>query len=99
MSARQAGQRWECEACGEPLIGALGRSGRIAPITVAPYDDGNVLLHNRIDGSNRIVCSWVLAGDTLAKARENDVQLRRNHFMSCPHADRFRPHPKEDPHA
>jgi hypothetical protein len=37
-----------------------------------------------------VVLAWTLGGDTLAKARANNVQLRRNHFMDCREAARFR---------
>lgn len=93
------GEQRPCEACGEELIGARTRTGKVAPITVQHYEDGNVLLHRvheRTEGiagvphGIKVVCAWVLAGDTLEKARENGVELRRNHFYGCPDAQRFR---------
>lgn len=88
MSQRRPGERWSCEGCSEALIGAQTREGKVAPITVAAYDDGNVILH-RV-GAEKVVTAWTLGGDTLKKAKDNGVELRRNHFFGCPAAERFR---------
>lgn len=93
MSGRLQGQRWTCE-CGERLVGALTVNGKVAPITVADYDDGNVWLGRRMtpegpDGYE-VICA-VLAGPLLEKGRESGMALHRNHFYGCPLADRFRP--------
>jgi hypothetical protein len=90
MSALQAGERRPCAACGTQIVGALTVNDRVAPITVDPHEDGNVLLH-RHAADPKVVRAWVLGGDALQKARDNGVELRRNHFMDCAHADRFRP--------
>lgn len=98
---RHAGERWPCEGCGEELVGALNPStDKVSPITVAPYDDGNVLLHRHTDNPGAVL-AWTLGGDVLAKARANSVELRRNHFFGCPQAARFKPPTttEEDAHA
>lgn len=92
--ARAPGERWDCEGCGEPLVGARSKIGKVLPITVAPKDNGNVLLHRVHEpegpSGEMVVCAWVLAGDTLGKARDNGVELRLNHFADCARAEDFK---------
>lgn len=84
MAKREPGERWTCE-CGKPLVGARSKNGKVSPINVEPSEDGNVLLHKRAGE----VSAWVLAGDTLAKAREAGVELRLNHWADCPMRDEY----------
>lgn len=88
---REPGQRWNCEGCAAPLVGARSKNGKVSPITVEPKDNGNVLLHRRAGE----ITAWVLGGDTLEKARENGVELRLNHFADCPQREQF----ERAPHA
>jgi hypothetical protein len=91
MSQRTAGERWNCEGCQTELVGALNpNTGKVAPITVAPHEDGNVLLHRHVENPTEVL-AWTLGGACLEKARAAGVQLRRNHFMDCREAARFRP--------
>lgn len=89
---RAPGERWQCEGCGEPLIGALTIAQKVAPITTARYDDsdampGNVWVGRRKDGT--LICI-TLSGALLAKAREQGMALHCNHFAQCPDAARFK---------
>ena len=85
---RQPGARWICE-CGQQLVAARTRSGRIAPITVDPKEEGNVLLFRSPAEGAELSCRN-LSGPALEGLREQEVPLRLNHFATCPIADRFR---------
>lgn len=90
-SKREPGERWNCAACGEMLIGALTIAGKVAPITVTPYDTddamaGNVWLGRRKDGT--VICA-TLSGALLEKARAEGLALHLNHFANCPDKARF----------
>lgn len=92
MAVRQPGDCWNCEACGVRLVGARTRQGRVAPVEVEPHASGNTLLFKADDGV--LTCAVTGRGveDPIAMwLTMNGVPLRRNHFASCPHADRFRP--------
>lgn len=87
---RKAGDRWECE-CGEQLVGALTSTGKVAPITLAVYDEtdpmaGNVWLGRRKDGT--VIC-LTISGPLLDLARREGLALHLNHFATCPNAERF----------
>lgn len=107
---RRPGERWDCEACGEPLIGALTVNGKVSPITVEPKANGNVWLGrsrsrwawdgerwSEMDGpiAQRVTVCAVLAGPLLDQLREKNVGLHLNHFADCPNAGRFRTESKE----
>lgn len=88
MSLALGAQR-DCEACGERLVGAAKPGERkVAPITVAPKETGNVLLWRDPDGTPR----YAIVGHerTREYLRALDVPLRLNHFADCPKARRFR---------
>ena len=92
MPKREPGETWRCEACGEALIGALTKEGRTAPLEHASHEDGNVLVFRPTGHSVNagVLCCRTFAGGVLAALRREAIPLRRNHFASCPHADRFR---------
>lgn len=92
---RHPGEMWRCEACGEPLIGALTMKGSVAPVELKGKDGANVWLGRRWlnGGEDSVVICAVLSGPLLEKAREIGMSLHRNHFALCPQADRFRPFP------
>lgn len=91
MSAkRKAGDRWECE-CGEQLVGALTSTGKVAPITLAVYDEsdamaGNVWLGRRKDGT--VIC-LTIGGPLLDLARAEGLALHLNHFANCTAREKF----------
>lgn len=90
MAERQPGQHWTC-SCGERLVGALGLSGKVSPITLAVYDaaddmPGNVWLGRRKDGT--VVCA-TLGGPLLEEARRQGIALHLNHFANCPERQKF----------
>jgi hypothetical protein len=74
-----------CEACQKPLVWAVTKTGRTAPVELDPHPEGNVLVF-RVE--SRIECRTA-AGFALDWLREQGVPLRLNHFASCPQADRF----------
>lgn len=75
-----------CEACSAPLIWALSRKEKPAPITREPSEDGNCLIFK----AGEEIRYAVLTGDVLEWAREQGIPLRLNHFADCPERDRFR---------
>lgn len=91
--AREEGERWECEACGTHLVGALTIKRKVAPIEVLAVDPteenamkGNVWLGRNSDGE--VICA-TLSGELLAQATEAGIALHLNHFATCKDAMRF----------
>lgn len=90
----RAGDRWDCKACGEPLIGGQTMAGKVAPIEIKPSENGNVMLKTTPSG---LVEATTLGGLILDAARnDTSVTLHMNHFATCPQADRFRPKEKKN---
>ena len=87
MPRRRVGERWNCAACGKPLIGALTRKGAVAPIEIDVDARGNVHLWRSADNA---VHAWTMSGAVLDEARAEGVQLRLNHFAYCPERERFK---------
>lgn len=84
---REQGERWTC-TCGAKVVGAQHPdTGNVAPITVAPQDNGNVLLYR-----DRAVLTWrpVNNREALEWLRAAKVPLRLNHFADCPDVERYR---------
>lgn len=94
------GERKACEACGCPMIGALTRDGKVAPIEELPDERGTVLLFRAPPvgalaatfGEAPVVqCRTFSAGTmTHVELVEQGVPLRMSHFANCPLADSFR---------
>lgn len=67
-----------CTACNARLVYlAHVRTGKIAPIEVDPSEDGNIVFDT--DGRYRM----------LKKGEETTRARRKNHFSTCPDANRF----------
>ena len=77
-----------CSACPQRIIWAISPAGARSPIDYAPSDDGNVLLLSPSDLGQ--VLAVTLSKGGLDLARERGVQLRLNHFASCPERERFK---------
>lgn len=89
MPRRTPGERWECEACGVPLVGARSASNHAntLPVVLEPHPKGNVLIQ-RVDG---VLTGFVFGhGVALSALRDKGVQMRVNHFADCPGAEQFR---------
>jgi hypothetical protein len=86
VSAMQPGERKTCEACGKAMVGGLTMKGKVAPIEVEPSGTGNVLLQRHADGT---VAAITFGNDTAQALRERGVELRLNHFATCPERERF----------
>jgi hypothetical protein len=84
---REAGQRWNCAACGEPLVGALTIKGMVAPVEVKPSEGANCFLFR----NGGVVHVATAAGEHLDWLREQGVELRFNHFATCESKDQFKP--------
>lgn len=87
MPRRKPGERWECEACGEPLVGAASTSSdSTLPVQVAPVENGNVLLQQK-DGT----LTGFVFGNAVVRGALQDagVVMRVNHFSNCPGRERF----------
>lgn len=77
-----------CSACPAHIIWAISPAGARSPIDYAPSDDGNVLLLSPSDLGQ--VLAVTLSKGGLDLARERGLQLRLNHFASCPERERFK---------
>jgi hypothetical protein len=75
-----------CDGCGLPLIWAHTPAGARAPIVRDPAEDGNVLL---LRHSVLGILAIQLTKDLLDQARKQGVDLRLNHFASCPNRAQF----------
>jgi hypothetical protein len=76
-----------CRACKAPLIWAITKDGKRAPITREPKPDGNVLVFRTVTPGP--VQARVFAGLALDELREQGVPLRLNHFADCPNREDF----------
>lgn len=81
----QVNERRACQGCGEEIVGARTINGRVAPITVKAYDQGNVWLGKR-EGD---LIAATLGGPLIEKAKESGIELHLNHFANCPEKGRF----------
>lgn len=86
VSALQVGERKDCTACGKPMIGALTATEKVAPVEVDPSDVGNVLLQRHADG---VFVAITFGNETAEALRQRGVELRLNHFATCPERERF----------
>ena len=82
----EPGKRWNCKACGEPLIGAITKHGKVAPIEVAENEQGNCVLFWR-DGK---VHTSVIGADAREHIGEMQIPIHHNHFATCVAAEQFR---------
>lgn len=86
VSALQPGEKRPCQACGVEMIGGLTLQGKVAPVEAEPSAGGNVLLQRHADGT---VAAVTFGNDTADALRQRGVELRLNHFASCPERERF----------
>jgi hypothetical protein len=79
-----SGELTVCDACAEPIVFLQHeRTGKLSPITVASYPNGNVYeLPGHLYG--------VLGPDHATMKRNAGIPLRLNHFVNCPNKERFR---------
>lgn len=84
-----------CRACKAPLIWAITKDGKRAPITAEPKPNGNVLVYrDRLKAlasgmPEDTLHSRTFAGFALAELRAQEVPLRLNHFADCPNREDF----------
>jgi hypothetical protein len=77
---RKANERFVC-SCGEQCVMvAHEKTGKLAPITIKAYDNGNIVLLG--NGCYRIVSKAERAADPRSRLL--------NHWASCPDAGSFR---------
>lgn len=87
---RQPYEHFICE-CGEPCIMVPHeRTGKLAPITIRVYDDGNIVLVQATDNGPRYTYRILAPDDRLANAG----LLRLNHFSNCPLREQFGGRPR-----
>lgn len=72
-----------CRSCGAPIVWAETVAGKLMPVDRDPVADGNVRLSLGPGGSTR---SLTLSGPVLDEAREEGLELRLSHFVTCPQA-------------
>ena len=80
------GERWNCRACQTPLIGALTKAGKVAPIEIDDFPDATCVLFWR----GQEVNTRVVPPEQREQIRELDIPLHFNHFATCPAAKDFR---------
>lgn len=85
MSKLTNGEQRPCRACGKRFIGAATDAQAQAPIELEPDANGNVLLQRSGVG----VRAFTFGPDNAAWLRGLGVELRMNHFASCPERARF----------
>jgi hypothetical protein len=78
----------ECSGCKAFMLWALTPSGAKAPIDYRPAESGNVLLLQP-SGFGELL-AVTLSGDGLQRARQRGMDLRTNHYATCPEAEQFR---------
>lgn len=83
----QPGEKRPCTKCGTVIIGAVTIQGKVAPIEEVPHRNGNTLLQRHHDGMVHAITFGPEASD---KLRRKGVELRHNHFATCPAAEQFR---------
>lgn len=76
-----------CKNCRAPILWVPNNKTRtVAPIDFEPNPRGNIV----IVSSDRDSTYRVLGNDELLEAKQRDVPLFTNHFMTCPAASEFR---------
>jgi hypothetical protein len=76
-----------CRACKAPLIWAITKDGKRAPITREQSPNGNVLVFRTVTPGP--VQARTFAGMVLMELQAEGVPLRLNHFADCPNAEDF----------
>lgn len=82
-----------CRGCGAAIIWALTDRGKRAPIDAQPYPDGNMFLYYDEDGeaAGRPRVTSLAAHHLATGFVVPPTERRKNHFATCPEADRFTP--------
>ena len=65
------------------MMKRYAKTGKRAPIEVEPSDDGNIL----VTGDDY----EIIPADRRDELRRRGALLRKNHFATCPYANRFKP--------
>lgn len=84
----------KCRACGAHIVWALTDRGKRAPVDAQVYpEDGNMVLwyDDGGDEAGRPRVSSVAAFELASGRPVNPRDYRKNHFATCPEADRFVP--------
>jgi hypothetical protein len=85
---RKPGERWDCEGCGEPLVGAQPSTNpnTVMPVKMAPEPNGNILIQ-QVEG---VLTGFVFGNPVIRGALQDaGVVMRINHFADCPARERF----------
>jgi hypothetical protein len=82
-----------CTACDTPLIWAVTPAGKRAPITAEATENGNVLVLQPRNLTEKLAVT--LSGDSLELARKHGLPLHLNHFADCIAADDFKRPPTD----
>lgn len=87
---RQIYERFVC-ACGEAcLMIPHEKSGKLAPITTATYDDGNIEKDLQLDARGNHLAGRAVYRIVPKAERESNPKPRHlNHFSNCPNRDQF----------
>lgn len=86
MSAR-------CRSCNAPVIWTVAKTGRRMPVDAEPAEGGTVALIRYPTEPDRPPGAIVLGGVMLADAIEQEQQLHKSHFATCPNASKHRRQP------
>ena len=78
-----------CRSCSAPIEWALTELGRRMPLDLGVHADGAAVVAGRTPDGTPVVV--VLGVDTRDRLRDvGELELRRSHFQTCPHADDWR---------
>jgi hypothetical protein len=77
-----------CSACGQDLTWCLTSAGKRAPINTQPSDDGNVLVLQPKNLTEKLAIT--LSGESLELARKHGLPLHLNHHADCEFAEQFK---------
>lgn len=72
-----------CDRCKAAVLWLMNNNTKkMAPIDREPSEDGNCLVG--------VTMYQVLTKDALLAHRADGIPLHKSHFVTCPHADKFR---------
>jgi hypothetical protein len=74
-----------CGSCGAPMIWAETVNGRRMPVDPEPTSDGNVLLTDRTHLLRQPLATVLKAAKCFGRR-----DLRKSHFVTCPHSTMWR---------
>lgn len=80
-----------CSACQAPILWAVTERGKAMPLNADPDPAGNVILTGEVRATDHGAAPLaVVLGNTSELFGDPDTTRYMPHFVTCPHAGRFR---------